>query len=245
MALSLVSVNIEWDKHLDTVLPFLREERADVTCVQELLEQDIALFEEACGQLIMYSPVGYLERGTMLTIGCGIFSRVPFIERGERYYVGARDTIRVDDEKSDIGTHVLSYGSFAKEGVEYRIATTHLTWSKDGESTAEQLEDLNKLFAELDSIGEFALCGDFNAPRGRETFSRLAAKYQDNIPTECTTSIDMRVHKTKDIPEARARVATYMVDGLFTTPGYSAKDVRLQFGVSDHAAIVATIEKAP
>ncbi len=38
-------------------------------------------------------------------------------------------------------------------------------------------------------------------------------------------------------------LADKMVDGLFTTPAYRASDVRLQFGVSDHVAIVATIEK--
>ena len=37
------------------------------------------------------------------------------------------------------------------------------------------------------------------------------------------------------------RLGTYMVDGLFTTPGCQASDVRLQFGVSDHAAIVARL----
>ncbi len=67
----------------------------------------------------------------------------------------------------------------------------------------------------------------------------LAPKYKDNIPSHYKTSIDAALHRAgKERPEG---LADKMVDGLFTTPGYTAVDVRLQFGVSDHAAIVATI----
>jgi hypothetical protein len=34
-----------------------------------------------------------------------------------------------------------------------------------------------------------------------------------------------------------------MVDGVFSTPEYSVSNVSLNFGVSDHAAIVADIVK--
>lgn len=244
MGLSLVSVNIEWDRHLDTVLPFLRQTQADVVCIQELLERDIPLFEEGCGPLVIYSPMAYLDRGTLFPFGCGIFSRYPAKNAGERYYVSSREAIGILDEKGDSGAHAVAYADIAKEGASYRIATTHFTWTKGGESTPGQLEDLGTLMRELDALGEFALCGDMNAPRGRETFAALAARYQDNIPASYATSIDAELHKTRDNPTERARVATYMVDGLFTTPEYIASDVSLQFGVSDHAAVVATIGKA-
>jgi hypothetical protein len=75
-----------------------------------------------------------------------------------------------------------------------------------------------------------------NAPRGKESFSRLAKKYKDNIPPEYKTSIDQNLHKVKGIQ--------FMVDGLFTTPSYKASDVKLVDGVSDHMAVVAEITKS-
>jgi endonuclease/exonuclease/phosphatase family metal-dependent hydrolase len=242
MALSLISVNVEWDKRLETVLPFLKERTADVVCVQELLEKDIPLFEQACGPCVGYAPVGCLQgEDGLYTEGEGLFTRLPVANVQIRYYVGSREGVRLNDGKSDNGTHAFITAEVGDE--RYRIATTHLTWTMDGESTEAQIHDLNLLFAALDDFGELVLVGDFNAPRGRETFTRLAARYKDNIPPHYETSLDLSVHKARNIPEVKDRLATYMVDGLFTTSGYSAKDVSLQFGVSDHAAIVATIEK--
>jgi endonuclease/exonuclease/phosphatase family metal-dependent hydrolase len=127
--------------------------------------------------------------------------------------------------------------------VPYTIATTHFTWSPKGEANDDQRRDQAALFAILDSLGEFAFAGDFNAPRGKETFSKFAERYQDNIPPHYETSIDVTLHKTRNNPVENARVGKYMVDGLFTTPQYQASNVRLEFGISDHAAIIATIEK--
>ncbi|HRH24621.1 MAG TPA: endonuclease/exonuclease/phosphatase family protein [Candidatus Paceibacterota bacterium] len=242
MALSLISINVEFDKHYDTVLPFLEKEAADVVCVQELFERDIARFEAVCGPLVAFAPDALHHEDASEILGSALFSRLPATNVTEHYYVGSRETVRQDDGKSDVGTHSLVAADIGSEG--YRIATTHFMWTRDGQSTPEQLRTLDTLFGVLDSLNAFVLAGDFNAPRGNETFTRLASRYTDNIPRSYETSIDVEKHKTRDIPEARARVSKYMVDGLFTTPEYTAKDVRLEFGLSDHAAIIATIEKA-
>ncbi len=138
--MKLISINIEINRHYDTVLNFLKKEKPDVVCLQEVLEDDL-----------------------------------PF-----------------------------------------------------------QVVDF--LLKSLDSMPEFVLCGDTNAPRGNETFSRLATKYKDNIPAEYKTSIDQKLHRVKGI--------MFMVDGLFTTSSCIASNVRLQDGVSDHMAVLAEIEKS-
>jgi endonuclease/exonuclease/phosphatase family metal-dependent hydrolase len=244
MALSLVSINVEWDKHHDTVLPFLERTDADIVCIQELPEKDIALYEKAYGgTCIAYAPVCRLQRPEgLMTITEAILTRIP--AQGEvLYYAGSREAVRVDDENSDVGVHALILADLQKDGVPYTIATTHFTWSPKGEANDDQRRDQAALFAILDSLGEFAFAGDFNAPRGKETFSKFAERYQDNIPPHYETSIDVTLHKTRNNPVENARVGKYMVDGLFTTPQYQASNVRLEFGISDHAAIIATIEK--
>ena len=122
-----------------------------------------------------------------------------------------------------------------KDDNHYKFVTTHFTITKNGESTPYQLEVLDLLLAQLEKLGEFVFCGDMNAPRGNETFNRLAEKYKDNIPLEYKTSIDQNLHRVKGLQ--------VMVDGLFTTPTYRTSNVKLVDGISDHMAVVAEINK--
>jgi endonuclease/exonuclease/phosphatase family metal-dependent hydrolase len=87
----------------------------------------------------------------------------------------------------------------------------------------------------LEMLGQrsIILCGDFNAPRGREIFSRLAKRWHDNVPLHYVTSIDPKLH--------RAGPLQLMVDGVFSTTDYRVRNVVLHQGVSDHCAITADI----
>mgnify|MGYP003518349091 FL=1 len=89
-------------------------------------------------------------------------------------------------------------------------------------------------------MGEFIITGDFNAPRGRETFAIFAEKFKDNIPLSYESSLDTKFHRS---PEIRSGERKNMVDCLFSTPSYFITDVKLIEGVSDHKAIVAFLEK--
>jgi endonuclease/exonuclease/phosphatase family metal-dependent hydrolase len=116
----------------------------------------------------------------------------------------------------------------------YHIMTTHFTWSPGGTSTPEQKEHATSLvntFSEKTTNTIF--CGDFNAPRGGETFQILASRWKDNIPLNYTTSLDQNLHKGGKLQ--------LMVDGLFSDPEVQFSSVRLQDGVSDHMAIVAEV----
>lgn len=238
MALSLVSVNIEQEKHLERVFPFLSKQKPDVLCVQELLERDVPRFEEQYGPCIAFAPTCFVPRPEgEQTEGVGIFSLLSNQGVIERYYVGSRDSVRLDDGHSDVGTHVLVGADI--EG--HRILTTHFTWTQKGMSTDEQKAHAKSLFAELDTLEEFVLCGDFNAPRKVETAAMFIHRYTDNIPPQYETSIDIDLHRAGKTHASDLQ--DKMVDYLFTTPMYKASDVKLQFGVSDHAAIIATIEK--
>jgi len=91
------------------------------------------------------------------------------------------------------------------------------------------------LCAVLETLGDFVLAGDFNAPRGKEIFSLLAERYTDNIPQKYTSSIDGTLHKAGPLP--------YMIDGIFSTPLYEVVDVEMVCGVSDHCAFKAFVTK--
>lgn len=246
-SLSLISLNIERSKHLDRILPFLREQEPDVFCVQELSESDYALFQEMFRYAVPLVPFNtYTEEGQHIAQGICIFSNVPLMNTQVHYYVGdpwsLSEVVPGQLETYSKGNRAVLFVTVEKDGVSYRIATTHFTWSEKGQATDIQRGHLHSLMNALETEKEVILCGDFNMPRGGELFAILSDRYKDNIPPEYMTSIDVSLHRNRlEDPE---ELSQKMVDGLFTTPGYLAHNVRLVPGVSDHMAIVATVEIA-
>lgn len=243
--MKLVSINIELNKHYRTVLDFLKQENPDVICLQELLEDDFENFKKVLGKQGIFKThtrVGeepHLQDIKEKKGGVAIFAN-NIVDSGSIYYEGSEDNllktyseyVTGENNKNSVLVWIDTKDS---DGKSYRFATTHVPVTKGGESTPYQLEIIDLLLKELDSLGEFVLCGDMNAPRGKETFSRIAKKYKDNIPEEYKTSLDQNLHRVKNLQ--------HMVDGLFTTTKYQVSNVKLIDGISDHMAIVADINK--
>jgi endonuclease/exonuclease/phosphatase family metal-dependent hydrolase len=241
----LVCLNVERSKHLERILPFLAAQKPDVVCLQELLERDIPYFEEVIGPCRAYGidgmhPADPPESGAVME-GAGIFSALPILERHVTYYAGSEDHARTRQAQRMPDDLAVVSCVMQKDGEDFRVLTTHFTWTPDGQPSEKQRADMKSLLAALDTLGEFVFCGDFNAPRGGEIFAMLASRYKDHIPPEYKTSIDVKLHRAGHLPAEE--MDKKMVDGLFTTSEYAAKDVALHSGVSDHMAITATITK--
>lgn len=256
MGLSLVSINIEGSKNLDAVEAFLREQNPDVVCIQELCQHDIPRFEAIMGASLYFARMVILRPGSPLSgrdepaaLGIGVCSRVPIVRQDTHTYHAPEGELGEFNE-SDEDVHLkrrtqnlaLVVSDLEKDGVAYRIGTTHFTWTPRGGVDEYQRTDIRTLLSIAEAEAPLVLCGDFNAPRGGEIFSMISENFKDNIPLRFNTSIDITLHRS-----GKTRPRDFddkMVDGLFTSPGYRASDVDLVFGVSDHAAIVATIDKA-
>lgn len=241
--MKLISVNIELNLHYDTVFGLIKKENPDVICIQELLEEDFDRFKNEFKMDGIYKPfylvtLGHYSQSGGKKHGVAIFAK-NISTWGYKFYTGSEENINKDPEdyysdKKNSQNGVLLWADIKNlNGEVVRFATTHFTITKEGESTPKQLDDLNHLLEALEDLDDFVLCGDMNAPRGNETFTRLANKYIDNIPLEYKTSIDQNLHRVKGI--------MFMVDGLFTAQKYEASNVKLVDGVSDHMAIVADI----
>ncbi len=245
--IKLVSINIECSKHLDLVLPFLEKEKPDVVCIQELMEGDIPVFENTIGPIVRYSASMLREAdGKVGNMGIGVFTRLPVRTSAVSFYAGDPQHIpRFDpstaQSKHDTERHSVIFCDVISADEAFRIATTHFTWTPHGEASDDQRRDMEALLVVLDEYKQFVLCGDLNAPRGGEIFAMLDNRFHDNIPLEYKTSIDVNLHhaRTTRLHEIDCK----MVDGLFTTTDYVASNVKLVFGVSDHAAIVAHISR--
>ncbi len=238
-AIKLVSVNIEMNRHLDSVSSFLEKEKSDIICFQELLEKDVAYFETLLKMPCNFVPIGRIEypsfepelKGSLF--GLGLLCRFPARYKAD-YYAGSAAELPLCATGYE-GNKLLLQATFSAHGKTFTVGTTHFTWTPDGEASDAQREDLCKLLAILSGFPDIVCCGDFNAPRGGEIWGELAKRYNDNIPAAYRSSLDPVLH--------RAGHLEHVVDGLFNTPEYRVSGVRLVEGVSDHKAIVGTITR--
>lgn len=234
---SLISLNIEKDKHLNRVRNFFNDQGPDVICLQEVFERDFETLKRELNMEGVFAPMAHTGDAGFI-LGVAIFSRFKIISKEVLYYAGDEKNIPVHDESNNPKSYnraVLMASIGLENGEIFNIGTTHFTWTYNGEADEFQREDVSRMLSLLDNKKSFILCGDFNAPRGKEIFSIIASKYKDNIPPEYESSIDPDLHRKKDL--------RLMVDGLFSTPDYKAEDVKLVSGVSDHCAMTANISK--
>lgn len=237
--MKIISVNIEKRRHLDSLKRFFQQEQADVICMQELDKQDLALFAEVTGLPFSFTPMCKNEV-TGDVMGIGIFAKG--ITQYRAHFIGGfsgdslpviKNGSRLDEYNSVIWQVLIATITINNDL--YTIATTHLPATDGGLISDFQREAFAGLEKALLAYDELLLCGDFNAPRGREIFSKLSETYTDNIPETYITSLDQNLHRAGYIP--------YVVDGVFSTKHYQVENVELKSGVSDHLAIVGDVKK--
>ena len=173
-------------------------------------------------------------------MGTALFSRLPLTDCRLLYYYGKPEYVPsikdpVPSDRHENFNGILLVANARSEEESFTIGTTHFTWTPDGSASEGQRKDAGSLLALLEQFPDIVLCGDFNAPRGKEIWSMFAERYKDNIPSQHETSIDQNLHAVRGI--------LYVVDGLFSTLHYRCADTRLVCGVSDHCAIVSTIQR--
>lgn len=246
--ISLMSINIEGNKHWERVLPFIDERQPEVLCLQEAFEPDLHLLHER-GYTTHFLQMQYKPyENTYAFFGVVVATKLSVLSEKNLYYhrhSHADDTPFEQDNKRDTSHHGCALVTLEKEGVPLIVASTHFTWTPDGLTSPEQEADMTELLAVLEGIEPHVFCGDFNIPRGlNPQYDRLCERYTDTIPTTYASSLDKEFHKAAQIPEEAHACDTRMVDYIFTQPPYKAENVQLHFGISDHAAVVARITKA-
>lgn len=239
-SLKIVCLNIEFDRHLDRVIPFLEMQKPDVVLLQEVLIKDVPSLEEALKMKSVSTIVNLIQWGGITQNSALVtLSALPILKSYSAYYRGDRDHLLLAHEEeagevlAEKTARAILVTEVIKDGQLYRLVNTHFTWTPNGRPNEKQYHDLEVLFQLLSSLPDFILCGDFNAPRGTAIFDAIASRYKDNIPSKVTTTIDKNLHKAGDLQ--------LVVDGLFTTPKYHVESVKLFDNLSDHLAITAKI----
>lgn len=241
MSIKLLSLNIEHDRHLERVCTAIAKHEPDVVCLQEVFESDCARLAEVGDYHVRFALSSYMPRRTPSTQsmnwGIAVLSRAPLKQLDVTCY-SEDPRIRTfaapnDPRRLIVAAHVEHLGE------QYRIATTHFTWSEEGCISDEQVGDFKRMQEILAEYSDYVLCGDFNAPRGREMFALFTDELGliDHLPPHVTSTIDGNFHRAGDLNLA--------VDTIFATPHYEVSEVQVLDGVSDHKAIVAKIDRVP
>jgi hypothetical protein len=241
MSLKIISLNIEGDNHYNRIFPFLQGHLPDVICLMEFWKVDLSLFEEKLGMHGVFVPMCTVTKPNPYRLatkgpwGIALFSKYPF-HFTYRFYKGDSAYLPelVVGAPNDVNRAVM-FADIQKEALTYHVAMTHFTWADNGGTNAEQFRDMDAMLPLFDGREPIVFVGDFNAPRGLEIFSKLASTFTDNIPADVATTMDNNLHR------AGNRLAPLVVDGFFTR-GYTATNVRVVAGVSDHCALVGDIE---
>lgn len=244
--MKLVQCNVEGMRHLETVEELLKKEDPDVVCLQEANENHRHILE-SLGHQVSFIPEMIENRDNeMLPEGVMFGSKTPYTPECV-YYFKPSDELQLADMDKKRVTYRQGYicADVTIDNATYTIVTTHFTWTPQGEIPCQdQLEDMDTLLSLLKSKPAHILVGDMNFPRHHSPlYARLLERYTDEIPTEYKISLDKTFHRLGNDPEKADLFTDFMVDYVFTQPPYTAHNVRLRFGVSDHAAVIAEIEK--
>ena len=233
--MKIITLNMEGDKHTDEVILLQNQETASVLCLQEIKKSTFDAFFGDLGLQGFFAPMTSYEgdESEGQQWGVAILSDLPCFLLGIDYYENfSADYPEMAATRNERPRAVLLTVSVRDRGSSFTIATTHFTWTTNGETSEEQRVNLASLLLLLDKYPSLVLTGDFNAPRGTEIHQRLSGRFQDILPNSIESTLDLILHRSG---------LKLVVDGIFVTEDVSAKGVHLVSGVSDHCAIVADV----
>jgi endonuclease/exonuclease/phosphatase family metal-dependent hydrolase len=244
--LKLISVNMEGEKHFPRILSLVKAEDPDIICLQECPEsfqnnlQTLGFRTDFIGmRYSVQNDVEYLE-------GVVFASKLPFATTHKYYY---QPDYELPHSPIPTPKHLMHHGyilaTLEHQSELFHIATTHIMDTPDGMPTEHQTQAVKKILHLLQTEKPTVLCGDFNMPRGfNPLYEEFTKNYTDNVPATHKSSLDQSLHRLGHEKDLNAPIFDiYMVDYIFSKPEYLVSDVRLQFGVSDHAAVIATVSK--
>ncbi|MFN3188270.1 MAG: endonuclease/exonuclease/phosphatase family protein [Candidatus Paceibacteria bacterium] len=242
--MKLLQCNIQGRKHIDKIQNLLETHNPDVVCLQEADGEIISVLIKL-GYTTKFLPIikrqapeGLVDEGVVLAA-----RDMQNVEERYYYFPTGGITLQNDALHRETTAHGYIIGDCNVGGANYRICTTHFTWTARGDiACQDQKDDMKTLLGSLSGELAHILCGDFNIPRGfNPLYGELCAYYEDNIPLSYTSSLDKNFHRMGNVASRSHLFTHFMVDYIFTQSPYRAENVELIFGVSDHAAVVADV----
>jgi endonuclease/exonuclease/phosphatase family metal-dependent hydrolase len=243
----LLQLNIEGYKHYSRWRPLIDMLEPDVICLQEIYGPTVARLESELagrGYSSHFSASSFLkdsrqlEWGTPGLWGHSIFTTGKILSTEEFVYTGIENIPYIDWDDPKVGNSPavlmrmpLLVAKIEFGGERFTLASTHFTWSANGENSVEQEHHMSLMLPHLEKQSDLIFCGDLNIPRGTPLYDRLALRFSSWLPKDVRSTLDPALHRAGYLDRA--------VDHLFTSRNIVCDGVKVIEGMSDHKAIFA------
>jgi endonuclease/exonuclease/phosphatase family metal-dependent hydrolase len=240
MEISVLQWNVLYQEKADNILQLIKQINADIVCLQELTQnsaanpgRDLPAEISALGYQAYYVPTSTEPE---LTIGNGIFSKLPLIKSKTEYVT------REDLSNKDFPQYNRAYieSVLDLDGVRFTVATVHLSYSPgfiffpDKEREARKFINLvtpNK--------NRYVLAGDFNATPDSNLIKEL-----DKLLVPAGPGYSEATWTTKpfELYGFSANTLDWRLDYVFTSPDVKALSSEiLKTDYSDHLPILTAL----
>ncbi|MFA6445755.1 MAG: endonuclease/exonuclease/phosphatase family protein [Candidatus Paceibacterota bacterium] len=260
MKIKVLHLNIERDKHLDSVVNFVELHKPDIMCFCEIREKDAVDFSQRFNCKYVYSPLFNTKDGTH---GQAIFYRVPILDSLISSYGSDLKEelpfIVVDAPTPNNNRPVdrfhwnytlLTITIQNSNGDKIIIGTTHFPVADHStpgyeDHSFDEITDVIDIDYVRECFDRFMsvirklpypliFTADMNNPRGEYIYDTLAHNLLDLTPIDIESTLDQNLHRRKDLH--------LVVDTIMTSPGIETARVKIFDGVSDHKALIADVE---
>lgn len=244
MQLTLLQWNVWYQEKADNILSLLKEANADILCLQELtadssinpgrnLPQEIA----GLGYQQHFVTTRTRSGDEHITMGNGIFSKFPLLNRRSVHVQYANDDPETVDKENRIYIEV----QLQVAAQELTVGTAHLSHTRGFIESPAKTRETDLL---LEAIGSqpsgYIFACDANALPDSMTIKRLNSQFQHAGPSynEATWST-----KRHEFPRATIEGLNWRLDYVFATPDICVlNNGLLRTDVSDHLPIVVTLD---
>jgi endonuclease/exonuclease/phosphatase family metal-dependent hydrolase len=190
MQIKLISYNIWHGTYLDKVIEFLKQEKADIVCIQENGQlgqaqkaSNINMFakiEEETGMMGGYAPTfGAQTAQGKFQFGVSVYSKYPVEIVKLVPYAGVYFDFPLGQDFRYVWPSTLLITKIKLPERDLLVATTHLPVTRETAVTARQLTAAKEVQEALKEYSELILCGDMNTLPNSETYKVVANKFDD------------------------------------------------------------------
>lgn len=241
MSLTLFSLNIEADRHLEAVGDYLRTRSPDVVHLQEVYKIHAEAWAREFGYHLVFSP--HVDFNVHEHIykplgqwGIATLTKIKPSHVQTDYY--SEPPIIIPHEFMKVKKHprsLIIVHLADPSGQSYVFGNTHFTWAMPDVAARDQAPDFTRFQTLLRPHSSIVFSGDFNAPRETMVYRTLSNQYRSWIPDSVDSTLDPELFRK---PELKL-----VVDHLFSTPDYELTNVSVLTGLSDHCGLSATVSK--
>lgn len=243
MNISLLQWNIWYKEDLTRIADFLKKQKADVICLQELTinSRDQSIKN---GPVYIADQLGYhyyckelpIEStdGKAMTLANGIFSRFPITAKKFSWINEPKDAGGYDDEfRAYVGITLEAESSII------HIGTTHMSYTHRFEPTPNKQRETDSLINNLsEHSSRFIFAGDLNALPGSYTLTNIEALMQNAGPGLKDKTWATKPFSYNGFEETELN---WRLDYVFNTKDIKVLSSRIvETNYSDHLPILTT-----